>query len=161
MQLITINKICKLKFVKNQKNHPRFVHKLLLKGLFALKNYCNFLTIFFKKKYPKFPKKIVVDEQDYEEFLSSNEDLMKIPKKLERSTANLSKRTSRVLVTQGSNISLKRIGTNISLESVNEKLEPKSVYDGDYGEDDEYFEKIMQLEKYKLKKINGFTFFFF
>ena len=154
MHVVTINKICKIKFIKNQLNHPRFIHKLLIKGLYAMMNFCNFLTIFFHKKYPKFPKKIVINEQDCDPYLSFNEDLKKIPKKFEKMHNPIQR-----ILSKGHIENTRKISTNSSLENLNEKIESKSLFerlfDGDFREDDEYFDKVMEREYYKLKNIDG------
>ena len=161
MQLILVNKLCKLKFFKNQTNHPVFVQKLLIKGLLAFRNYCNFLTIFFNKKYPHFPKEIVVDVQECEPYLSFNEDLLSIPSKMKQT---LTKHSSRLLVGEMGPSPTRKLttGTNASFSAdlIHEKFETKNLFDGEFREDDEFFDKVIEREKYALKRISGFHIFF-
>lgn len=153
MQLVIINKIARLKFIKNQPNHPKFVHKLLNKGILAIKSYCNFLTIFFKKKYPNIPQKMSVDEQICEPYLPNDEELYKIPKKIDKDhKIQLKKNSSRLLISERF---LRKATTTNSLEYIFERFDPRSLFDEDYKEDDEYFDKVMERERYKLQKVYG------
>ena len=140
-----------MKFFKNQPNHPQFVHKLLIKGLMAFRNYCNFLTIFLNKKYPHYPKKIVAEEQECDPYLSSNEEIFVVKNK-EKMT--LMKNSSRMLIVD-TGASLRKGTSSFSMETIHEKLEIKTLFDGEYREDDEYFDKVMMKEHYELKKISG------
>lgn len=149
MFLTTINKICKVKFIKNQPSHPKFLHKILIKALFGLKNYCNYLTIFFNKKYARTPKKIAIEDRDCEANISFSEDLLTLPKKFEK-TFSLRKNSSNFFST-----SFKKSQSSTSFENIHEKLDFKGLFEGEYREDDEYFSEVMQREKYKLKKISS------
>lgn len=150
---IVINKICKIKLIKLQNNHTNFAHKLIIKGLFAIKNFCNYLTIFLYKKYPKKPKKIVTDDKECEPYLSCDEEIYKIPQKFDK-RAQLHKNSSHILASSRSN-SLRKLTTNNSLENIIDRLENKALFHDEFREDDEFFDKVMIKEKQKLKKISG------
>ena len=126
----------------------------------SFRNYCNFLTIFFNKKYPHFPKKIVAEEQECEPYLSFNEDIFVMPSKMKKTLTKHSSRLLMVDVGPSSSRKLTATNTSFSYETIHEKFENKKLFEGDYREDDEYFDKVMEREKYSLNQISGFLFCF-
>lgn len=127
----------------------------------SFRNYCNFLTIFFNKKYPHFPKKIVAEEQECEPYLSFNEEILVMPSKMKQTLTKHSSRLLTLDVGPTSSRKLTATNTSFSYEAIHEKFETKNLFEGDYREDDEYFDKVMEKEKFSLKKISGFLYFFF